>query len=91
MTPRTSAIVCFAAAAIGGYAAHRLYFSIGEPDPRSVGPSVHVGYFWRLSTALWWGVLAGVGGWRLPRAGLLVSRLLPLLVLAAVIAAFVVP
>ena len=91
MNPRVSAIACFSVAAIAGYAAHRLYFSIGEPDPRSVGPSLHVGYFWRLATALWWGSLASIGGWRFPDMGRFAAKGLPYVLSVAVIAAFWVP
>jgi hypothetical protein len=87
----TAAIASFATVAIFGYAAHRVGFSFGEPDPRTVGPTLHIAYFWRLSTALWWGSLAAIGGWRYPGVGAVAARALPYVVAAAVIAAFVVP
>jgi hypothetical protein len=88
---RSSAILCFVVVAIFGYAALRLRGAIGEPDPRTVGPSLHVGYYWRVATAIWWGTLAAVGGWRFPEAGAWAARALPVVVGAATIAAFVVP
>ncbi len=43
-----------------GYAAHRLVsVALGEPDPRVVIASEHVGFYWRAGTAMWWGLLLG--------------------------------
>lgn len=86
-----SAIACFANAAVLGYALHRLGFAATEPDPRTLGPSVHVGYFWRVATALWWGSLAALGGWRLPALGDPAARALPVAVIIATVIAFTVP
>ncbi|MES2640278.1 MAG: hypothetical protein V4850_12365 [Myxococcota bacterium] len=91
LDPRTSAITSFLVAALLGYALQRLYGAIGEPDPRILGPSAHIAYYWRLATALWWGVLAAIGGWRFPAAGALAARALPGVLIAIVIAAFLVP
>ena len=92
MNPRTAAWLCFANAAIAGYALHRLGgWVAGEPDPRMVGPSVHTPYFWRMSTALWWGVLAALAGWRFPGIGRVAEKALPWVVGAATIQAFLVP
>ncbi len=88
---RSSAVLCFVFVAIVGYAALRLWGAVGEPDPRTVGPSLHVGYYWRVATAVWWATLAAVGGWRFPDAGTWAARALPVAVGAAVIAAFAVP
>ncbi|MFN7134941.1 MAG: hypothetical protein ACK4N5_22885, partial [Myxococcales bacterium] len=74
-----------------GYAAQRLAAAPSEPDPRVVGPSVHTAYYWRVATAMWWGGLAGIGGWRFPAVGPRVARALPWVVAGAVIAAVVVP
>lgn len=89
--PRTSAITSFVVAAVLGYALQRLRSAIGEPDPRTLGPSVHIAYYWRLATALWWGVLAGIGGWRYPVVGVVAARALPFVLIAVVLAAFLVP
>ena len=48
-------------------------------------------YFWRVGTAAWWGVLAAIGGWRFPEAGPVAARALPWVVIAATIAAVLVP
>ncbi|MDP2314927.1 MAG: hypothetical protein Q8P41_18655 [Pseudomonadota bacterium] len=89
--PRVAAITCFVVVAILGYALQRLWASIGEPDPRTLGPSVHTAYYWRIATALWWGGLAAIGGWRFPVAGPVAARALPIVLVAAAIAAFLVP
>lgn len=86
---RTSAALCFAVVAILGYALHRAYFSFGEPDPRTVGPTEHTPYFWRVATALWWGGLAALGGWRFPAVGPVAARALPWVVVLAAVLAFV--
>lgn len=91
LSPRAAAFVAFAAVAVLGYALQRLAAAPTEPDPRTLGPTVHVGYYWRLSTALWWGLLAGIGAWRIPVAGALAARALPWIVAFATIAAFAVP
>ncbi|MDP2304843.1 MAG: hypothetical protein Q8P18_02315 [Pseudomonadota bacterium] len=91
LDPRTSAITSFVVAALLGYALDRLRSAIGEADPRTLGPSLHIGYYWRLATSLWWGVLAGIGGWRFPVAGTLAARALPFVLVAVVLAAFMVP
>lgn len=58
--PPASVCVAFATAATVAYAALRLGSVLaGEPDPRVVGPSVHVAYFWRAGLAAWFGALAG--------------------------------
>lgn len=88
---RTSAAACFGVVAVLGYLALRLAGAVNEPDPRTIGPTVHTGYYWRVATALWWGGLAAVGGWRWPQAGASAARALPFVVLIATIAAFVVP
>lgn len=90
-SPRASAWVCFAAMAVFGYAALRLYAAPNEPDPRTLGPSVHVGYYWRVGTAIWWGALAGIAGWRFPAVGPAVAAALPWIAGAATIAAVLVP
>ncbi len=45
---------------------------VGEPDPRSIGPTVHVAYFWRVALATWFGSLTAVSharfGWPSPGA-----------------------
>ena len=91
MNRRFAAVVCFANAAILGYAAHRVGFSFGEPDPRTIGPTLHTPFFWRAATALWWGSLAGLGGWRFPGVGGAAARALPWAVGVAAIAMFLVP
>lgn len=88
---RASAITCFLVAALLGYALQRLRSAIGEADPRTLGPSAHIAYYWRLATALWWGVLAALGGWRYPAAGAVAARSLPYVLVGVVIAAFLVP
>lgn len=91
LDPRTAAITSFLVASLVGYASLRLYAGIDEPDPRTLGPSAHTAYYWRLATALWWGSLGGLGGWRFPVAGRLAVRALPLVLVAVVVAAFLVP
>jgi hypothetical protein len=76
---------------VGGYAAQRAYFAIGEPDPRSVGPSLHTAYFWRVMVSLWWGGMAALAGWRWPGLAGPVSRALPWVVAAAVAVGGLVP
>lgn len=88
---RFSAVACGVVAAVAGYALHRAVFAVGEPDPRTVGPSEHIGYFWRVATALWWAGLAAIGGWRFPSIGPMAARSLPWVVAAAVVVAFLLP
>lgn len=84
MNRRFSAAVCFANAAVLGYALHRLVFAAGEPDPALIGPTEHIPYFWRTATALWWGGLAALGGWRFPGVADAAARALPWTVAVAV-------
>jgi hypothetical protein len=88
---RKAAILAFALGAILGYAGLRLAASIGEPDPRAIGPTAHIPYYWRVATAGWWGGLAAVGGWRFPGVSRTLERMLVPVVALAVIAAFAVP
>lgn len=89
--PAVAAALLFAEAAILGYALHRLAFSLaGEPDPRTVGATAHVGYYWRVATSLWWGTIASAAGWRWPTVGPFAWRAFwPCVALAAVIAILV--
>jgi hypothetical protein len=86
-----SAVVCFAAAATLGYALQRLGAAWHEPDPRTIGPSLHVPYFWRCATALWWGGLAALAGFRWPGVGARVERAFPVVLVVAVGVAVFVP
>ena len=53
--------------ALLGYALHRIASKLlGEPDPRTVIASEHVGFYWRVGTALWWGCLLGAFCLRFP-------------------------
>ncbi|MFZ5479159.1 MAG: hypothetical protein ACOZNI_20515 [Myxococcota bacterium] len=88
---RAAALLCFAIAAVLGYAAHRAFFAIGEPDPRAVGPSVHTPYYWRVATATWWGSLAAAGGWRFPEVEPIATRALPWAVGVATAIAVLIP
>lgn len=92
MKPLAAAALCFVDVAVLGYALHRLGFHLaGEPDPRLIVASTHIGYYWRVSTALWWGSIAAAAGWRFPALGAWAERaLLPCVGIATLIA-FVVP
>ncbi len=63
---RVAALLCFAAVAPVGYALHRLWFAAGEADPRMIIASAHIGFYWRVATAAWWGLLAAAAGYRFP-------------------------
>ena len=92
MKPAVAAGLAFVDVAILGYALHRLGFHLaGEPDPRLIVASAHIGYYWRVATALWWGSIAGALGWRFPAIGLWAERLLLPSVIIATGIAFVVP
>lgn len=86
-----AAALWFANAAIFGYAALRLASWLGgEPDPRMILAAAHVGYYWRVATAVWWGALAGAAGARFG-GGDMAVRLLPVVVGVATVAAILVP
>lgn len=90
--PVIAAALMFAEAAILGYAFHRLAFSfVGESDPRTIGATEHIAYYWRAATAAWWGVLAGAAGWRWPALGPWAWRCFWPVVTVVVVIAFVVP
>ena len=90
--PIAAALLCFADVAVLGYALHRLGFWLqGEPEPGLILASVHIGFYWRAATALWWGLLAGAAGWRWPRLGLVAGRFMPIGVAIAVAIAVLVP
>ena len=78
-------------AAIGGYAAQRAYFAFGEPDPRTIGPSLHTPYFWRMAISVWWGTMAAGAGWRWPGVAEPLWRAFPWVVGGAVVIAAVLP
>lgn len=85
--PRIAAWLGFVHGALIGYAAHRLATKLlGEPDPRTVIASEHVGFYWRAGTALWWGVLLAAFCWRFPgmEAGLRRS-LIPMVILVVLV------
>ena len=89
---RVAAILAFLHAALLGYALLRLQsFLHGEPDPRSVGPSQHIPFFWRSATALWWGAMAAAAGWRWPQSRDALGRALPWVVALVVGLAVAVP
>lgn len=68
--PPVAALLCFATVAPLGYALHRLGFAVaGEADPAMIIASAHIGFYWRVATAAWWGVLAAAAGWRFPALG----------------------
>ncbi|MBM4393815.1 MAG: hypothetical protein FJ090_22035 [Deltaproteobacteria bacterium] len=63
--------LAFAVGALLAYAGLRAGSVIaGEPDPRSVGPTAHVAYFWRVALATWAGGVAAAAqarfGWPSP-------------------------
>jgi hypothetical protein len=61
---QTTAILLAVETAIFGYACLRTWSYLqGEPDPRSLGPSLHIPYFWRVATVCWWAAMAGLLGW----------------------------
>lgn len=92
MRPAVSALLCFVDVAVLGYALHRLGFHlVGEPDPRLIIASVHIGYYWRVFTAVWWGCIGGAAGWRFPALGGWAERALVPSVLVAVGIAVLVP
>lgn len=88
---RAAALTSFLVVAMLGYTVLRLWGALDEPDPRTVGPSEHIGYYWRVALALWFGTLAGVGGWRWSAVGELAARALPWAIVAAVLQAVLVP
>ncbi len=72
--PRGDTLLLFASATLVAYASLRAGSALlGEPDPRAIGPTVHVAYFWRVSLATW---LGGVAAAAHARFGL--PRLAPL-------------
>lgn len=82
--PIAAALLCFANAAVLGYALHRLGFWLeGEPAPGLILASTHIGFYWRVATAAWWGALAAAAGWCWPRFGPIAARALPIVVLLA--------
>lgn len=87
MNPRTAAILAAVHGAIIGYAAHRLIGkALGEPDPRTVSAAVHIGFYWRSATALWWGALCAGLCWRFPQlAAPLPRTLVPTVVIVTVL------
>lgn len=93
MTPRLApAVLCFVAVAPLGYALHRLgFFLAGEPPPGAIVASTHIGFYWRVATAAWWGLLAGAAGWRFPAAGRVAERVWPFALGVAVVIAVLVP
>ncbi len=63
--------LAFAVGALLAYAGLRAGSAMmGEPDPRGIGPTVHVAYFWRVALATWAGSLMAVSrarfGWPAP-------------------------
>ncbi len=87
-----AAALAFAEAAILGYVLLRLLAVWqGGPSPKAVYGGVHIPYFWRGATALWWGGLAALAGWRFPRIGPLLSSLLLPLLLFSVLISFLFP
>lgn len=89
---RESAAATFAAVAVSAYATLRLLSWLGgEPDPRTVVASEHVGYYVRVWLCLWLGGLGAATGWWWPAVGRLAARLLPPVVLGAVAVAIAVP
>lgn len=87
-----AATLAFMNVAILGYALLRLYsFLKGEPDPRSVGPSTHIAFFWRSATACWWGSMAAAGAWRYPQVRGTLGKALPWILLLATVLAVLVP
>ncbi len=89
--PDEAAALWFANGAILGYAALRVgSWLAGEPDPRMILASAHIGWYWRVTTALWWGTLGAAAGWRFGGAEL-GRRVLVGVVLLAVTQAILVP
>lgn len=93
MSPRLpAALLCFVAVAPVGYALHRLGFWLaGEPPPGAIVASTHIGFYWRVATAAWWGLLAAAAGWRFPALGGVAERLWPGALGVAVVIAVLVP
>ncbi len=87
---RIAAWLGFAQGALLGYAGHRLATKLlGEPDPRTVIASEHVGFYWRAATAVWWGLLLAGFSWRFPRVEPALRRTLtPAVVIAVLVAAW---
>ena len=51
--------------AILAYTALRVGSALsGEPDPRAIGPTEHVPYFWRCLFATWAGSVGGAFAWQ---------------------------
>ena len=91
LPPFVAAALAFAAVALLAYAGLRLAAAVHEPDPRTLGPSVHIAYYWRIGTALWWATIAAVGAARFPVLGTLAGRALPWSIVGAVGVAIFVP
>lgn len=66
-----------------GYTVHRLASRwMGEPDPRAVISTEHVGFYWRAGTALWWACVLAALAARVPELEPPLRRaLLPMVVL----------
>lgn len=82
----------FVVSALAGYALHRLGFHLaGEPDPRVIVHADHVGYYWRVATAAWWGLIGAALAARFPEVAPHLARVWPLAFLLAVAVALLVP
>ena len=63
------AALAFALAAPTAYVLQRLVERIqgGEPDPLVIARTMHVAFYWRVATAVWWGGLAAMLVWAIVR------------------------
>lgn len=88
----TAAALAFAQVAILGYVALRLLgVWRGEPSPKAVYGGVHIAFFWRGATSLWWGSLAALAAWNYPDCRKILTPALPAVVLLSVCLAFLFP
>lgn len=60
-------------------------------ESRAVVASEHIAFYWRCATAAWWGALAALTAWRWPVTGAWAARALVPTVIAATLAAALVP
>lgn len=82
------AALVFAIAAPAAYAAQRIFERVrsGSADPLLVVFDLHTAFYWRASTATWWGVVAAIAAYAFavqPAATSLRERLARVLAMAA--------
>ncbi len=89
---RIAAWLGFVHGALTGYAIDRVLTRIlGEPDPRMIIASAHVGFYWRVALSLWWGALLSAFCTRFPTSATWLRRSLPYLIAGVTLALILCP